>query len=574
MKQKNIVLVFVLILAVALIGCNMEVSPEEVVKDAFFELKNSNLDSFSSYLTDEDNFNDNKDLFNFELFVENLDIEVNSSTIDGNLAKINTTISNTNFQVVLQETFAYVIPIVFENAFSEDTLSEEDMNLLLEDTMREMIFSDEVEIVSTKVDIILLQEEGTWKIEYTDDLQNAIFYGLSNFYDDISEAFEQDLSYSDDVSMSNNYSSSITINPKVIFEKNDIVITVTGLNMKGFLGPEILVLIENYSDKNITVQIRNSTVNDFMIDTLFSCDVAAYKKANDTITLASSDLEMAKIGLINEIEFSFHIFDSSTWEDIIDSDIITLHTTADAAPNQNNSFSGLLAYEGNDLRVIVMGLDIEDSFWGADLYLYIENISEKNLTIQARDVSINGFMVDPIFSSDVLSNKKIIDTISFMESDMTSNSITDIEEVELKLHIIDLDSWDTVEDTDSIAISFIEEEQNEDIPALSFISNLYTASSINAYNYEPTNILNTFSNDTPEIFATFEVDGLPIGTDIQGEWVYEGEQVAVAELYTTEESQNAYFSFTIPDSGWPSGSYEINIYIQEEFSIGKSFNVN
>jgi hypothetical protein len=105
------------------------------------------------------------------------------------------------------------------------------------------------------------------------------------------------------------------------------------------------------------------------------------------------------------------------------------------------------------------------------------------------------------------------------------------------------------------------------------ITNLQTTTGINPNTLDPTNATSTFATDTPEIFATFTVAGLPIGTDIQGEWVYEGEQAAVAEIYTTEEAQNAYFSFSIPDAGWPIGSYEINIYVKNEFQVGKKFTV-
>ncbi len=105
------------------------------------------------------------------------------------------------------------------------------------------------------------------------------------------------------------------------------------------------------------------------------------------------------------------------------------------------------------------------------------------------------------------------------------------------------------------------------------ISNLQTALGVNASTLQPMNVTSTFAVDTPEIFATFSVAGLPIGTDIQGEWVCEGDQVAVAELYTTEEAQNAYFSFSKPDAGWPVGAYEVNVYVQGQFQVGKKFSV-
>jgi len=105
------------------------------------------------------------------------------------------------------------------------------------------------------------------------------------------------------------------------------------------------------------------------------------------------------------------------------------------------------------------------------------------------------------------------------------------------------------------------------------IASLEVASAIDSTTYAPTAVTDTFATDTPAIYATFFITGLDIGTPIQGEWVYESQQVAVAELYTTEENQNAYFSFTIPDNGWPTGAYEINIYINGEYETTKEFSI-
>ena len=51
-----------------------------------------------------------------------------------------------------------------------------------------------------------------------------------------------------------------------------------------------------------------------MTQSVFSCDVAAGKTANDGITLLSSDLDQAGIKQIQNVEFTFHVFDTDTYE--------------------------------------------------------------------------------------------------------------------------------------------------------------------------------------------------------------------------------------------------------------------
>ena len=247
--------------------------------------------------------------------------------------------------------------------------------------------------------------------------------------------------------------TDITLDEQIIFEKDGVRITAKSLILDEFWGPGIKVLVENDSTQNITVQTRNCSVNGLMLEPMFSCDVAAGKKANDTILFMNSDLDDAQISVIANIEFLLHIFNSDTWDDIVDSDIITLNTSATDYVQVYND-SGFTAYDDGNIKIVIQKLNSEDSFWGSDVYVYAENNTDENITIQVRDVSIDGFMIDPMFSCDIAANKKAYDTISFMESDLEENDITDITEMEFKFHIFNSDTWDDIIDTDIITVTF------------------------------------------------------------------------------------------------------------------------
>jgi len=246
----------------------------------------------------------------------------------------------------------------------------------------------------------------------------------------------------------------VTLEEQVIYDENDIKVTVKGFEDESTFGPEIKVLIENNSAQNITVQTRKSSINGLMVETMFSADVAAGKKANDAITFTDTELEVSGISTIKDIEFELYIIDADSWDEIAVSDLIKLTTSADPNFVQEYDDSGFVAYDADGVKVVVKKLNSSESFWGADVYLYIENNTEKDITIQARDVDINGFMVEPAFSSDVGAGKKAFDTMTFMEEDLTNNGITDITDLEFKLHIFDTETWDTIKDTDSIKVTF------------------------------------------------------------------------------------------------------------------------
>ena len=246
----------------------------------------------------------------------------------------------------------------------------------------------------------------------------------------------------------------VTVDEQVLLNQEAIIITLKSLSTDSIWGLSLKVLVENNRDEGITVQTRNSAINGVMIESMFSCDVAVGKKANDEITFMSSDLEIARIETIKDIEFSFTIFNSESWDDIYDSDTINITTSADESFVQSYDDSGFVALDQNDFKIVVKKLDSEDSFWGADIYLYVENNSDKNATIQVRDTSINGFMVEPAFSCDVLAGKKAFDSITFLESDLKDNNIESINELEFYFTIFESDGWDNIFDSNLIKVSF------------------------------------------------------------------------------------------------------------------------
>ena len=266
----------------------------------------------------------------------------------------------------------------------------------------------------------------------------------------IEDAFE-DIDFSEDIQIESVTEAAIA--ETVIYDANDVKVTVKSLDYADLFGIGLTVLVENNSDENITLQTRNTSVNGFMVDPMFSCDVAAGKKANDSIVFMSSDLQAADITTIQSIELVLYLIEAETWDEIDTSEVITI--TTDAADYvQSVDDSGSVAYEADGIKIVVKALDSEDSLWGSDLYLYIENNSGENITVQTRDCSVNGFMIDPVFSSEVVNGKKALDSIVFFESDLEENGITTFESIELSFHIFETESWDTITDTEVITMTF------------------------------------------------------------------------------------------------------------------------
>ena len=247
-------------------------------------------------------------------------------------------------------------------------------------------------------------------------------------------------------------SGDITIEEQILVDQDDIVITAAEYVSDSIWGDGVKVLLENNSDKDVAVSCNALIVNDYMITDLFVSQIAAGKKANDTIYLSSAELEAAGIDTVGKIEIYFHVYDSSSYDNIFDSDCVTIQTSEYSNMDTTPNDAGTELYNEGGVRIVGKAVD-ENSFWGTAVLLYCENESGRNVGISVDDLSVNGFMMSPLFSTTVYDGKRSIDDITIFSTDLEENGIESIEEVELKFHIYDAETYNTITDTDPIVFS-------------------------------------------------------------------------------------------------------------------------
>ena len=121
--------------------------------------------------------------------------------------------------------------------------------------------------------------------------------------------------------------ADLSIEEQVLIDQDGIKVTATGIEHDAFMGTGVKLLLENNTDKNVMVGCTALIVNNYMISDLFASEVAAGKKANDTMYMMSSDLKAAGISNIGQIEIYFHVYDSDTYDVLFDSDVVTIQTS-------------------------------------------------------------------------------------------------------------------------------------------------------------------------------------------------------------------------------------------------------
>lgn len=246
-------------------------------------------------------------------------------------------------------------------------------------------------------------------------------------------------------------SNDITIEEQVLIEQDGLKITAKEYVSDSIWGDSLKLLLENDSDSSLGVGCDALIVNDFMISDLFSSTIAPGKKANEDMNLSTSELEAAGIENIGKIELYFHTFDPDTYMTITEFDCVTIETSAFDSMDSTVDDSGQELYNDNGVRIVGKYVD-ENSIWGTAVLLYIENNSGKNVIVQCDDMSINGFMVTPYFSCTVYDEKKAVDDITILSSDLEDNGITSVDDIELVFKVLD-ENFSTIDQSDPISFS-------------------------------------------------------------------------------------------------------------------------
>lgn len=217
--------------------------------------------------------------------------------------------------------------------------------------------------------------------------------------------------------------------PIVLVDNGVTKITYTGVDKSSIFGYEIGLEIENKSERSITVQVREVSVDGVMVNPIFSADIAGGKKSKSSMTI--SEDEVSK--LVN-VEGLFHIFDGESWNAIGDYEFKLLQSEG-SSNNSNESSEGTVLVDNDIVKIEYMGKG-NDSIFGPTVKVRIENKTDSTITVQTREISVDGYMIDPIFSCDIAAGKKSNDEITFMKDE-----VSELNNIEGKFTVIDGDSW-------------------------------------------------------------------------------------------------------------------------------------
>ncbi|HPJ76359.1 MAG TPA: hypothetical protein PLS36_05935 [Clostridia bacterium] len=96
-------------------------------------------------------------------------------------------------------------------------------------------------------------------------------------------------------------------------------------------------------------------------------------------------------------------------------------------------------------------------------------------------------------------------------------------------------------------------------------SNLTMSTGVDGF--KPVNATTKFTTTTPAFYVTGDINNAPDDTVISAVWYYldtDSDYMIDQSQYQVEGTNNSfYFSLSIPDNGWPVGTYRVDLYIDD-----------
>ena len=245
---------------------------------------------------------------------------------------------------------------------------------------------------------------------------------------------------------------------EITFVDNDeCSIKLTELDPDGTWGYTVKALLENKSaDKNYMFSVINASINGVQSDPFFAEQVAPGKKSNASISFMDSSLEQNGITDETDIKLSFRVYDSDDWTaDNVAEETVHVYPYGEenaTVYERESQPSDIVLFDNEYGSATVIGFD-PDSSWGYEAKLFLVNKTDNPMMFSAENVSVNGFMIDPFFATEVGPQEKAFSSMNWSTSDLEENDIETVENIEMTMRAYnssDFTAGDYFSDTVSI----------------------------------------------------------------------------------------------------------------------------
>lgn len=232
-----------------------------------------------------------------------------------------------------------------------------------------------------------------------------------------------------------------------LVNNENVAVYIVRIENNAHTGMQLRIQCENKTDRTLLFSWDMVSICGFMYDPFWAEEVAAGKTVNSTIYLDTYELEQMDVTSVDEISFILRVVDSENWmEPPLVEEACTIYPTglnADTLvlPSRAPTEDQVVLVDNDDLRFVIEWADEEDTS-AYTVYVYMENKTDRNLMYSWDLVSVNDVMIDPFWAMSVAAGKKACSEVTFYRSELESNGITEVSDIEFTLLVSDYDDWE------------------------------------------------------------------------------------------------------------------------------------
>lgn len=236
----------------------------------------------------------------------------------------------------------------------------------------------------------------------------------------------------------------VEFEPVEVINNEQCAITISDYVIDDIWGTQVVVTLENKTnDKNLSFDIASASVNGVTCSVFMIEDLEPGETLETEVSIYGENLEALGIEEFTDVKFAFEVSDS----DDLFADPIAVEVVHVYPYGEENAYKFVREAQSTDVvimdneyaRVLVVGAENEEILDWYEVYIYIENKSDKVLCLYAEEATVNGKETDPIFFPTVEVGEVTLDTCTWVG--LTEMGITSVEEIEFDLFLTDYDDW-------------------------------------------------------------------------------------------------------------------------------------
>ena len=231
----------------------------------------------------------------------------------------------------------------------------------------------------------------------------------------------------------------------VAVDNGECSVKFTAIDPDNLWGYTLKAQMENKSaDKTYMFSVDYASINGVDCDPFFATEIAAGKKANEELSFSTSILEENGITEFTDIEIGIRVHDSNDFmADPVAEEVVHIYPYGEEKAvkfvREPQATDHVLI--DNEYVTVIVTDWVHDEIWGQTAKLFLQNKTDCTVMFGVEDASVNGFMADPFFATEVSAGGCAFEALSWSDDTLEENGITEVETIEFVLRAYDSNDW-------------------------------------------------------------------------------------------------------------------------------------